>query len=161
MKPNEKPGLMNLIFSHSEGIIMFEGPACSVWNKIIHYMWLWVWQDICSHLFYLAPQTVLTSFWHQHFSAVPAHTNLMPGTIHDHGQLSSKRCSLVLYSHPCSWNLRDSLFSLCVFTGPPGKRGRMGRRGEPGKFSWKTHSFSISSPSFTCSHTPSLFLVTG
>lgn len=31
--------------------------------------------------------------------------------------------------------------SVCVFTGPPGKRGRMGRRGEPGK--WRSPPASV------------------
>lgn len=37
-------------------------------------------------------------------------------------------------THPCSADSGDLLLCLCVFTGPPGKRGRMGRRGEPGKW---------------------------
>ncbi len=66
------------------------------------------------------------------FSAVPIYTNLMPGTTHDHRQLTA--CDARLFSsHPRSAVLEDLSFCLCVFTGPPGKRGRMGRRGEPGK----------------------------
>lgn len=37
-------------------------------------------------------------------------------------------------THACNADLVDLLLCLCVFTGPPGKRGRMGRRGEPGKW---------------------------
>lgn len=40
----------------------------------------------------------------------------------------------LFFTHLCSADLGDLLLCLCVFTGPPGKRGRMGRRGEPGKW---------------------------
>lgn len=75
-------------------------------------------------------------------------------------------------THPCSADLGDLLLCLCVFTGPPGKRGRMGRRGEPGKwrpppalfvyfsslFLEDTLFLHVSPLSLTCSHIPSLFL---
>lgn len=67
-----------------------------------------------------------------HFSSLLAQTNL---TLAQHMTTSSKTASHIgLFSpHPCSAELWDLLFCLSVFTGPPGKRGRMGRRGEPGK----------------------------
>lgn len=113
---------MNLIFSHSNRTNQcVQGPVCLVWNKMILLV-----RSMTGSLILPSPHS-------GHFSSSLAQTNF---TLAQHMTTSSKTAShnRLFSPHPCSAELWDLLFCLSVFTGPPGKRGRMGRRGEPGKW---------------------------